>query len=306
MVRPLDIHKWPGTPRWLVSILKWQVNILRWQVNILRWQDNILRWQVNTLRWLVSIPRWQVSSPRWLVSTPRWQDSTPKWQDSTLKWQDSTLRWRNKLIRWLNRLIKWDKANSRFIQVGSLFRPLGSPTKCQISQFRWELPIHKPVSRWADTLRQVNLFRWGVIHKVASLKQAIRRWDSHKWDSHKWVAIHKQHNLYLRCSQDSHNLVVNPSNFPTSQLRDSQVSPRGSPFSSLTNLPQASLSLRRRLHHSPRELAAEAITNRRHINSQSEVVRNKECLSQEVVDRKCLCRRSPDMAAAQSRISDVD
>ena len=115
------------------------------------------------------------------------------------------------------------------------------------------------------------------------------------------MVIRKQHNQYLRCSQVSHSLQVNPSNFPTSQPRDSQVSPRGSPFSSLTNSAQASLSLRRHLHHSPRELAAEAKTNHDHHNinnNQSEVVRNKECLSQEVEDRKCLCRRCPEEQTA--------
>ena len=305
MVRPRvvyrkDIHKWPGTLRWPDSTLRWQVSTPRWPANTPKWPVNIPRWLVNIPRWLVNIPRWLVNIPRWLVSTPRWQDSTRRWLNklnrwqgntlrwlNNLKWQGSTLRWRNKLIRWLNKLIKWARASSRFIPVGSLFRWLGSPTKCQTSRFRW-----------ADILRLVNLFRWEVIPKL----------DSRKWDSHKWEFTRKLRNLYHRYSQVSLNLQANPSNFPTSQPRGSLGSlgsPRGSPFSSLTNLPQASLSLRRRLHRSPSELSK---TNRRHqdINSPWEAVRNRECLNLEAVDSKCLCRRSPDKAAAQCHISDVD
>ena len=263
------IHKWLGIPRW---------------------RDNILRWPVNTLRWP--------------VNTLRWQDSNPRWQGSNTRWEDSTLRWRNKLIRWLNKLIKWDKANSRFTQVGSQFRSLGIPIKCQISQFRWDLPIRKPVSRWVVTLRLANLFKWEFILKLVSLKQVIHKWDSHKWDSHKWVVIRKLHSLYLRCSQVSHSLQVSPNSFPTSQHRDSRVSRRRSPFSSRTNLPQASLSLR----HRPRELVADPpkTNHHRNISKEWEVFRNKECLSQDLVDRKCLCRQSPEETVAQCRISDVD
>ena len=241
---------------------------------------NNLRWQDSTHRWLSKL-KWQDSIRRWL-SKLKWQDSTHRWL-SKLKWQDSTHRWLSKLSRWLNKLIKWDRGSSRFIVAVNQFRWLGSPTKCQTSRFRWALLILKPVSQWADIRKLGSPFRWEV----------TLRPDNRKWGSLKWVVIRRLRNLYLKCSQ------VSPSNFLTSQPRDSQANPRPS----LANSPQASLSLRRHLHHSPRGLEAEARTNH---NNQWEVVRNRESLSQEEAARKCPCTRSLDRAVVHYRIYDVD
>ena len=203
-----------------------------------------------------------------MVNNLRWQDSTRRWL-SKLKWQDSIHRWLSKLNRWLNKLIKWDRGSNRFIAAVNLFRWLGSPTKCQTSRFRWALLILKLVSQWAGIRRLGSLFRWEVTLRL----------DNLNWGSLKWVVIRRLRNLCPKCSQ------VSPSNFLTSQPRDSQ----GNPSSSLANSPQASLSLRRHLHHSPRGLEAEARTNH---NNQWQVVRNRESLSQEEAVRKCLYTRS--------------
>ena len=209
---------------------------------------------------------------------------------NNLRWQDSTHRWLSKLNRWLNKLIKWDRGSSRFIVAVNLFRWLGSQTKCQTSRFRWALLILKPVSQWADIRRLGSPFRWEVTLRL----------DNRKWGSLKWVVTRRLLNLYPKCSQ------VSPSNFLTSQPRDSQANPRDSlanPRPSLVNSPRASLSLRHHLHHSPRGLEAEARTNH---NNQWEVVRNRESLSQEEAVRKCPCTRSLDRAVVHYRIYDVD